>query len=131
MWVLGINWKWHDTAAALVDGDGRVWAFAEEERSSRVKHAWDSLPRLATQRCLSAAGITWRELNVVAMGWDLPRIRTWTGTDREELYANLFGADAARERRPELIFVEHHLSHALSCFHASGFERAGVRYSGS
>jgi predicted NodU family carbamoyl transferase len=32
MWVLGINWRFHDASAALVDGDGKVLALAEEER---------------------------------------------------------------------------------------------------
>ena len=42
MWVLGLNGPpvgWHDASACLVDGDGKVWAMAEEERFTRVKHA--------------------------------------------------------------------------------------------
>jgi len=54
VWVLGINRKLHDSSAALVDGHGRAWALAEEERFTRVKHAWDTFPTRATQRCLDS-----------------------------------------------------------------------------
>jgi carbamoyltransferase len=123
---LGINWKWHDSAAALVDGTGQVWACAEEERYTRVKHAWETYPIRAVRSCLRAAGITWRDLDVLAIGFDLPRAGVWHDQSRHELFAALFGAEAAGAVRPELVFVEHHLAHAISTFHASGFDRAGV-----
>jgi carbamoyltransferase len=126
VWVLGINWKRHDSAAALVDGDGRIWALAEEERFTRVKHAWGTWPTQAAWHCLRTAGITWRDLDAVAMGWDLPSMEPWSDRDRAGLYEALFGAGAAAASRPELVFVQHHLAHAFSTFHASGFERAGV-----
>jgi carbamoyltransferase len=126
VWILGINWKLHDSSAALVDGAGRIWALAEEERFTRVKHAWGTFPAQAAQFCLSTAGITWRDLDVVAMGWDLPRIRSWDDSDRQLLYTALFGSQAATASCPELVFVEHHLAHALSSFYASGYDRAGV-----
>src|SRR5690348_14167690 len=126
MWVLGINWKWHDAAAALVDGGGRVWSFAEEERSTRVRHAWDTHAAGAARLALDTAGITWRDLSAVALGWDLPRMFPWDDSCHERLYTALFGAEAARATRPELVFVDHHLAHARSTFHASGFQRAAV-----
>lgn len=127
MWVLGINWRWHDTAASLVDGDGRIWALVEEERLTRVKHAWDSLPCQAVRACLASAGIDWTDVDVIALGWDLPRMGPWTCADRERLFGELSGLSACGTRgKPELLFVEHHLAHALSAFHASGFEDAGV-----
>jgi len=126
VWVLGINWKRHDSAAALVDGDGRVWALAEEERFTRVKHAWGTWPALASAFCLRTAGIAWRDLDAVAVGWDLPAMEPWGDDDTARLYETLFGAEAATGRRPEIVFVPHHLAHAHSTFHASGFERAGV-----
>jgi carbamoyltransferase len=126
VWVLGINWKRHDSAAAIVDGDGRVWALAEEERFTRVKHAWGTWPALATAYCLRTAGITWRDLDAVAVGWDLPAMEAWGDDETASLYEALFGPDGAGARRPELVFVPHHLAHAHSTFHASGFDRAGV-----
>jgi len=131
VWVLGINWEWHDTAAALVDGEGRVHAFAEEERFTRVKHAWDSFPVQAAAHCLRTAGIGLQDVDVVAVGWDIPHSNLWhfPSRDRRQLMSVLFGAlvgDRVNPRRPEVVFIEHHVAHALSSFHASGFERAGV-----
>jgi carbamoyltransferase len=126
MWVLGINWKLHDSSAALIDGDGRIVALAEEERFIRLKHAPGRFPVNAARYCLATAGLTWRDLDAVAMGWDMRRFRTWEDAERADMYAELFGAEAAGEDGPEFVFVEHHLAHALSSFYASGFERAGV-----
>lgn len=100
MWVLGVNWNRHDTAAVLVDGDGTIWAFAEEERFTRVKHAEGSFPGQAARYCLEVAGISWRDLDAVAMGWDMPRYRTWHDSERQEMYAALFGPEAATGRPP-------------------------------
>ncbi len=126
MWVLGINWRFHDASAALVDGDGRVLATAEEERYSRVKHAWNTLPREAVAFCLRTGGISWRDLDVVAIGWDLRLLRPWSDADTDELYAEVFGPGATGRNTPRLEFVEHHLAHACSAFYASGFAAAGV-----
>lgn len=131
MWVLGINWEWHDTAAALVDGEGRIHAFAEEERFTRVKHAWGSFPFHAAAHCLRTAGADVADVDVIAVGWDIPHSNLWhyPSRDRDRLISALFGVDAGDRvtpRRPEVVFVEHHVAHALSSFHASGFEQAGV-----
>lgn len=131
MWVLGINWEWHDTAAALVDGEGRVRAFAEEERFSRLKHAWNSFPAQAAAHCLATAGIGWQDLDAVAVGWHIPHSNLWhyPDRDRRRLLSALFGphtGERAGAGRPEVVFVEHHVAHALSSFHASGFPQAGV-----
>ena len=122
MWTLGINWKWHDSSAALVDSDGRVVAFSEEERFVRRKHAWDTFPALAAQFCLRAAGITWRDIDTVAVGWKFRHL----AQEADTVLSTLFDADIRSRDRPKMEFVQHHLAHALSTFHASGFERAGV-----
>ena len=54
----------HDTAAAVVR-DGVVVAAAEEERFSRVKHE-SRVPLQAIEFCLSQAGLTMREVDVLA-----------------------------------------------------------------
>ncbi|WP_327136365.1 hypothetical protein OG585_45785 [Streptomyces sp. NBC_01340] len=126
MCVLGVNCKLHDSSAALVDGEGRIWAMVEEERFTQVKHPEGTFPPLAARFCLETAGITWRDIDVVAMGWDMPRFREWHDSERQEMYAALFGPEAASGKGPELVLVEHHLAHALSAFHASGFDKAGA-----
>ncbi|MEV6927402.1 carbamoyltransferase C-terminal domain-containing protein [Dactylosporangium sp. NPDC051485] len=122
MWVLGINWKWHDSSAALVDETGKVWAFAEEERFTRSKHAWDTFPSRATQYCLSVAGITWQDIDTVAVGWDVAHLRD----SEDALFSAIFDTDLPAADRPQLVFVKHHLAHAISSFYASGRERGGV-----
>ncbi|MGL5828506.1 MAG: carbamoyltransferase C-terminal domain-containing protein, partial [Angustibacter sp.] len=122
MWVLGINWKWHDSSAALVDETGQIWAFAEEERFTRKKHAWDTFPSQATQYCLNVAGITWRDIDTVAVGWDVAHLR-----DSEDiLFSAIFGSEIPAAGRPRLVFVKHHLAHAASSFYSSGQERSSV-----
>ncbi|MGH3697235.1 MAG: carbamoyltransferase C-terminal domain-containing protein [Pseudonocardiaceae bacterium] len=122
MWTLGINWKWHDSAAALVDENGTVWAFAEEERFTRRKHAWNTFPAQATRFCLATAGITWEDVHTVAVGWDFPHLRH----DADQVLSTIFETNVEGHRRPELVFVQHHLAHGLSAFYSSGFERAGI-----
>ena len=60
----------HDSAAALVR-DGRLIAFASEERFTRVKHGFNLagqtvLPKHAIEYCLKEAGISWNEVDLVA-----------------------------------------------------------------
>jgi carbamoyltransferase len=60
----------HDGAAALVR-DGKLIAFAAEERLSRVKHGFNlagrtTLPRLAARWCLARAGLTFSDVDVIA-----------------------------------------------------------------
>ncbi|WP_422752213.1 carbamoyltransferase [Micromonospora sp. WMMD708] len=66
MYVLGIN-QHHDSAAGLVH-DGRIVAFVEEERVSRVKHD-GTFPARAIRECLATAGITLAEVDHVAYFW--------------------------------------------------------------
>ncbi|WP_143230798.1 carbamoyltransferase C-terminal domain-containing protein [Actinosynnema sp. ALI-1.44] len=124
MFTLGINWKWHDPCAALVM-DGQVLAMAEEERFTRQKHARNSYPVNAARYCLDLAGIHWRDLDVLTVGWDIPAVVHWTDNTRRELLCALFGDDAATSPLP-VEFVQHHVAHAASAFYASGFDSAGV-----
>lgn len=122
MWTLGINWKWHDSSAALVDGEGRVVAFSEEERFIRQKHAFGNFPVQAAQYCLRTAGITWRDVDTVSVGWNFGHL----AAQADAVLSTLFDVEIRGRDRPKMEFVPHHLAHALSSFHASGFERAGV-----
>jgi carbamoyltransferase len=121
-WTLGVNWKWHDSAAALIDGRGVVHAFAEEERFIRQKHAWGAFPAEATAYCLRAGGITWADVTTVAVGWDFAHLRR----DTEALLAAIFRERPTGAAGPEVIWVRHHVAHAVSTFYASGLDEAGV-----
>ena len=147
MIVLGLSGALgHDPSAALlIDGD--VVAAAEEERFTRVKHAEKCMPRLAAQYCLEAAGIDPGRLDAVAFPyapvsvfgparWHYAR-RHWYAPDRA-LDAILNGNRRYRRNRARVLAlgdalgldwtrtkfvpVEHHLAHASSAYHLSGFQ---------
>ena len=138
--VLGINCFSHDTAACLL-ADGRIAAFAEEERFNRERHT-RRFPDQAIAFCLAAAGIGAGDLDVVAFahrpGLDLARgVRDALrrGSPKRlavQAYvdANLVRKEAAfRARwryRGRIAHVGHHDAHAASAFFPSPFERAAV-----
>ncbi len=132
--ILGVNAPptgWHDPAACLVAGDGTLLAFCEEERLSRVKHAERSGPRLAVAHCLERAGATPGDIELVAIGWDVPLAAPlyggqWRLEDTPAWLKRYLGLDCSLRDMPEVRFVGHHLAHATIAFHASDFEEAAV-----
>ena len=56
MFIIGVSFFYHDSAAVLLH-DGKLVAAAEEERFSRKKHD-HSFPINAIQFCLKEAGIS-------------------------------------------------------------------------
>jgi carbamoyltransferase len=136
----------HDPSAALLV-DGEVVAAAEEERFVRDKHAKNRMPIEAARYCLKAAGVAPRQVDVVAFPyapislfgparWHYAR-RYWYAPDRS-LDALLNGNRRFRRNRrrvreagdqlgidwgsTDFVPVEHHLAHASSAYHLSGFE---------
>ena len=144
--VLGLSGSLsHDPSAALYI-DGRLVAAAEEERFIRDKHAKGRMPCEAAKFCLNFAGIQPKDVDAVAipfapislMGparWHYAK-RYWYAPDRA-LDAIFNGNRRYRRYRgrileclkqlgfdPEkvdLVPVEHHLTHASSAYHCSGF----------
>ncbi len=150
MIVLGIGINWHDSAAALLI-DGELIAAAEQERFSRNKHAVGELPLDAARYCLRAAGIPPGRVELVAFPWSVDAVRAarWAyvrrnwqripgkamrmatrGTRRElRRRGRLRETLSAIEVDPdgvEIEYVEHHLAHASSAYHFSGFEECGI-----
>ncbi|HZO57107.1 MAG TPA: carbamoyltransferase N-terminal domain-containing protein, partial [Bryobacteraceae bacterium] len=134
----------HDAAAALLV-DGVLAAAAEEERFSRRKHD-ASFPRHAIEFCLRQAGLRRADLDVVAY-FEKPflklerllisALRTWPksrGLFSESMLS--FAGDKLWIRRlieeelgvaaHSILFCEHHLSHAASCFLVSPFREAAI-----
>jgi carbamoyltransferase len=148
--VLGISAFYHDSAAALVV-DGRPVAAAQEERFTRKKG--DSrFPRLAIDACLRQAGTTIDEVDFVAF-YDKPFLKferlletylafTPRGFSsfrmaiplwlKEKLFQKHYLTEQLREYAPQfdperqLLFAEHHQSHACSAFFPSPFSRAAI-----
>ncbi|MGI5438807.1 carbamoyltransferase family protein [Streptomyces shenzhenensis] len=126
--MLGLGGPYYHDASACLVIDGRIVAFAEEERFSRRKHHKDSRScAVAAAYCLSEAGITLAEVDEIAIAFN----PTWpepsdTCTDAE-LIAELLDPALFDHHRPgQLTVIEHHLAHAASAFHPSGFDEAAV-----
>ena len=149
MQILGVSALYHDSAAALVI-DGEVVAAAQEERFTRKKHD-SGFPRHAIEYCLHEGKNTLEELDFVVF-YDKPFIKferlietylafapkgfksfnmavpLWL---REKLFQKNWLTAEFRKLAPEydntnLLFTEHHLSHAASAFFPSPFEQAAV-----
>ena len=146
MIVLGLSGALgHDASAALLV-DGEIIAAGEEERFLREKHAKGRLPLAAARYCLEAAGIAAGQVDAVAFPyapvsilgrarWHYAR-RHWHAPDRA--FDALFNGNRRfrRKRREVLALgaelgidwqrtafrpVAHHLAHASSAYHLSGF----------
>ena len=147
MIVLGLSGAVsHDASAALYI-DGKLVAAAEEERFLRDKHAKGKMAYEATKFCLEQAGIRPDEIDVVAFPyaqislksparWHYAK-RHWYAPDRAltALFAGnrrywrnyrqvmqLLDDLGIDSKRVEFMPVEHHLAHASSAYHLSGFQ---------
>jgi carbamoyltransferase len=141
--VLGISAYYHDAAAALVD-EGEIVAAAQEERFSRSKHD-PRFPHRAINYCLGEAFIDPSELDAVVF-YDSPQLTVdrvvknalaVAPAGRDQFVSachTLMGAKASLERDlqdclgqvPRLLFTQHHMAHAASCFYPSPFEEAAI-----
>ena len=72
MIILGISAFYHDSAAAIIDGE-HIIAAAQEERFTRDKHTPD-FPVEACKYCLEEAGLSVDELDAVVF-YDKPLLK--------------------------------------------------------
>ena len=141
--ILGISAFYHDSAACLVK-DGEIIAAAQEERFTRKKHD-ASFPSNAIRYCLKEGGITPRELSFVGF-YDKPFLKferlllTYLAYAPQGVISflkamplwlkeKIFLKDFIRRElnyEGEIIFPEHHQSHAASAFYPSPFEEAAI-----
>jgi carbamoyltransferase len=148
MRILGISAFYHDSAAALVE-DGDIVAAAQEERFTRVKHD-PSFPHNAVEFCLKQAGARLSQVDrVVFYEKPLPKFERLLETYlsfaprgfesfrmampiwiKEKLFQKSLIQKRLRRIEPgwdgELLFAEHHQSHAASAFFPSPFETAAI-----
>lgn len=150
MRILGISAFYHDSAAALIDS-GRIVAAAQEERFTRKKYD-PRFPAHAIRSCLSERKIGLGDVDRVVF-YDKPFLKferlvetyltfaprgfksfrmaipLWL---REKLFlkdlllTELRKIDGNGNWNEELLFSEHHLSHAASAFFPSPFDEAVV-----
>jgi carbamoyltransferase len=144
--ILGISAYYHDAAAALLR-EGEIICAAQEERFTRKKNDPD-FPRLAIQFCLRHAALTPAQLDAVVF-YDKPVLkftrlletylavapggwRTFPTVLSNWLGEKLDLRKAIRAELPELrpdcqiLFTEHHQSHAASAFYPSPFDEAAI-----
>lgn len=149
MKIIGISAFYHDSAAALLD-DGNIIAAAQEERFSRKKHD-PRFPEKALEYVLAEGNVSMQEVDYVVF-YDKPFLKferlletyianaprglnsfrmampVWL---REKLFLKDFllkkFKSIAKDFKPDqLLFTEHHFSHAASAFYPSPFAEAVV-----
>ena len=142
--ILGISAYYHDAAACLVR-DGEIVAAAQEERFTRRKHDPD-FPRHAIAYVLAEAGISIAEVDHVGF-YDKPLLKferlleqylgiaprglksfltampVWL---KGKLFTRTLIARELAEFNGDILFAEHHESHAASAFYPSPFAAAAV-----
>ncbi len=150
-YILGLSAYYHDSAAALIH-DGNIVAAVQQERFTRKKHD-PGFPAEAIEYCLEEAGIKLTDGDHVIF-YDKPLVKferlletylayapkgfrsfiaampVWL---KEKLYlkttlkrelAKL--GNCKQNELPDLMFAEHHQSHAASAFFFSPYEKAVV-----
>ncbi len=144
MYTLGISCYYHDSAAAVLK-DGKVIAAVEEERFSRIKFD-DGFPKLAINWCLKEAGINAEDIESVAF-YDKPVLKferlldNYIGVAPRGLFSfldvipkwihkRLWVKDEINKHlkgfKGQIIFPEHHMSHAAHTFFTSPFDEAAI-----
>jgi carbamoyltransferase len=146
--ILGVSAFYHDAAVALVR-DGVVVAAAQQERFTRIKND-ANFPVEAMRYCLEQGGVTRDGVHAVvyyekpltsfvrvlktfaAIGPrgarsfpkamdEMARRKLWIGYEVERQLRDL-----GYERPGEMLYAEHHTSHAAAAFYPSPFESACV-----
>lgn len=131
--ILGLNgWseRGHDASACLVI-DGKIVAFAEEERFTRKRYSYDSLPIMSVAYCLQEAKIGIDDIDCVVYGWNLPKTyklrRGNFPYTEKQILETIFPSNLYKYNNfPRLEFMDHHLAHAASAYYTSGFKEASI-----
>jgi len=151
MIILGLS-VFADSSAAIIK-DGEILAAVEEERLNSIKH-YEGLPRLSIAECLDIAGLEYKEIDKLAIGWN--PLKGWTrricisllstlGTYKKLnikftrggnyikrckdiiLLNNILKEDLKQSfSRKKIIFVKHHLAHSASAFFTSPYSEANI-----
>ena len=143
-YILGISAFYHDSAACLLR-DGEIVAAAQEERFTRKKGD-ASFPRHAIGFCLRSAGIGIADLGYVGF-YDKPLLKferileSYLGVAprgflqflkagpvwiKEKVFLDREIRKGLGGYEGELLYAEHHESHAASAFFPSPFHEAAI-----
>ncbi len=143
MYILGISCYYHDSSAALLK-DGKIVAAAQEERFTRKKHDI-SFPINAIKFCLKSQNITIKDVDYIGF-YEKPLLKferllyqhienfsrsykiflsnlpSWFN---EKLKIVKIIRKKLKYKR-DVLFIEHHLSHAAGSFLPSPFNKAAI-----
>ncbi len=141
--ILGISAFYHDSAACLLE-DGRIVAALQEERFSRVKHD-DSFPTRAVGKCLEMGKCRMEDLDFVVFyekpfvkferlletySQHCPRgLRSFLKAMPLWIKEKLWIKETickSLDFKGEILFADHHESHAASAFFPSPFQSAAI-----
>jgi len=142
-YILGISAFYHDSAACLLR-DGEILAAAQEERFTRKKGD-ASFPVNAIEFCLGRAGISVADLTYVGF-YDKPLLKferileTYIGVAPRGFSTFVKAAPLWVKQKlhmeklirkglgykGEILYAEHHESHAASAFFPSPFEESAI-----
>ncbi len=141
MVVLGITHPVNQNPAACLIVDGRLIAFAEEERFVRFKHASNFYPSCAVQYCLESAGLSLNQIDATAVGFGCPKQGSLTTEDVDGFISGTLPFSeisrvmvntrlifhTTQIRSPgKVYYYDHHECHAASAFLPSNFKSCNV-----
>ncbi|WP_053992534.1 carbamoyltransferase C-terminal domain-containing protein [Mangrovimonas sp. TPBH4] len=146
MVILGLNYYFHDSTACIIE-DGKLIAAIEEERLNRDKHT-RTFPKLATERCLKIAGLTYHDIDHIAVSikpnhnlgkkiaYSLKHLKTLQpfinhelvhGYNKQKDFWNWFSYHWTNQKTgPKVHFIQHHLCHAAGSFYVSPYKEAAL-----
>ena len=151
MKILGISCFYHDSAASIIV-ENEIVAAVQEERFTRIKHTPD-FPINSIKYCLEETGLKIEELDAVVF-YDKPIVKferllstfyevapkglipfiksipIWLKEKlflRKLLYDNLKEIEPSlNQKNLNLLFTEHHISHAASSYYPSNFKESAI-----
>lgn len=149
--ILGISCYYHDSSASILV-DGKIEACVQEERFTRIKNDSD-FPINSIQFCLEYTGLNLDQIDSIVF-YDKPTIKferilstfyhvapkgllfflksipVWLKEKlfmRKNIHLNLRKIQPnIRKEDVNLLFSEHHLSHAASAFYPSNFRSSAI-----
>lgn len=128
MKILGLNgWteRGHDGGASLII-DGKLIYAVEEERLTRLKHAYDTIPKKSIEHALNFSNLTLDDIDKFYIGWNYPDLFKMLNKKfiTKKLMSKLiFGSERYANK---IEYVTHHIAHAFSSFYPSNYNEALV-----
>ena len=141
--ILSVYPYTHLSSSALVI-DGRVVAAAAEERFNREKMS-TKFPAISAQWCLDSQGISWKDIDIIAVPWNPQRNinhaskrwvaeMAWRGEMLTHIPVQIMRAmnepvSAHMEvsfGKTRIVYLNHHECHAANAFFLSPFDKADI-----